>query len=289
MSNKFAEQLKKLRNEYGYTQKELSDILELKQTTISNYEKGLRFPDADKLKIISNLFNVSIDYLLGNDNIPICDKKDNIIINNNEYKILLEYLLSGYKNKARDLVMSMYNSGIDIEWIYFNVLEKTLKEVGMLWESGEIDVWNEHYVSENILDIMRELKSNVRSIENKDISMLCLTAGSEQHNIGIKMISDMLESDGYKVIYLGSNVPTLSIINAIKIENPKVIAISVTISNNIESAKNVIKAIRNTFKNKAPLIIVGGMAFINSNDVCKETDADYYCKTLEDIKALFNN
>ena len=46
---------------------------------------------------------------------------------------------------------------------------------------------------------------------------------------------------------------------------------------------------RNTFKNKAPLIIVGGMAFINSNDVCKETDADYYCKTLEDIKALFNN
>ncbi|WP_291708340.1 cobalamin-dependent protein, partial [Clostridium sp.] len=216
------------------------------------------------------------------------NNKSNYLVNKDEYKEFLKYLLNGYKNKARDLILNMYNNGIDIEWIYFNILEVALKEVGVLWEVGEIDVWNEHYISENILDIMRELKSHQRINDNRESSIICLTAGSEQHNIGIKMIADLLEVSGIKVIYLGSNLPTLSIINAIKSENPKYIAISVTITNNIESAKNVIKAIRAYFKNKAPLIIVGGMAFANINDVCKETDADFYCKDLDEIKMLFN-
>ncbi len=287
MRHRFGDELKKLRNKFGYTQKDLSNILGIKQTTISNYEKGLRFPDADKLKQISDLFNVSIDYLLNGEDKKVVNK-NNYLINKEEYKEFLQYLLNGYKNKARDLILNMYNNGIDIEWIYFNILEVALKEVGVLWEVGEIDVWNEHYISENILDIMRELKSYEKINDNKELSILCLTAGSEQHNIGIKMIADLLEVSGIKVIYLGSNLPTLSIINAIKSENPKYIAISATISNNIESAKNVIKAIRTTFKNKAPLIIVGGMAFSNIQDVCKETDADFYCKDLEEIKLLFN-
>ena len=287
MRNSFGDELKQLRNKFGYNQNELSNILGLKQTTISNYEKGLRFPDADKLKQISDLFDVSIDYLLNGED-KKTNNKSNYLVNKDEYKEFLKYLLNGYKNKARDLILNMYNNGIDIEWIYFNILEVALKEVGVLWEVGEIDVWNEHYISENILDIMRELKSHQRINDNRESSIICLTAGSEQHNIGIKMIADLLEVSGIKVIYLGSNLPTLSIINAIKSENPKYIAISVTITNNIESAKNVIKAIRAYFKNKAPLIIVGGMAFANINDVCKETDADFYCKDLDEIKMLFN-
>ncbi len=287
MSNKFGEQLKKLRNKFGYTQRELSDILGIKQTTISNYEKGLRFPDADKLKQISNLFNVSIDYLLNGEEKKVSDK-NHYSISKEEYKKFLEYLLNGYKNKARDLILNMYINGIDIEWIYFNILETALKEVGVLWEVGEIDVWNEHYISESILDIMRELKGYQKFDENSEESIICLTAGSEQHNIGIKMIADLLEVSGIKVIYLGSNLPTLSIISAIESENPKFVAISVTLSNNIESAKNVIKAIRSSFKNKAPLIILGGMAFTNINDVCKEMDADFYCKDLDEIKKIFN-
>lgn len=287
MKNKFAHCLKKLRSKYGYTQKELSNVLGIKQTTISNYEKGLRFPDADKLRQISNLFNVSIDYLLGEER-EVTNNKDYNLFNKEEYKKFLNYLLNGYKNEARDLIIRMYKSGVDIDWIYLNVLERSQKDLGLLWELGEVDVWTEHYVSENTLDIMRELKSYQINQEDKHVSLICFTAGPEQHNIGIKMISDLLEIEGYNVIYLGSNLPTLSIIDAIKRNNPKFIAISVTIANNIESAKIIIKSIRNSFKNKSPLIIIGGMAFINIDDVCKETDADYYCKNIDEIKKIID-
>ena len=98
-----------------------------------------------------------------------------------------------------------------------------------------------------------------------------------------------MDIEGYNVIYLGSIIPTTSVINAIKNVNPKYIAISVTISNNIESAKNIIKSIKNSFKNKAPMIIIGGRAFVGIEDVCKYTDADFYCENIEDIKRIINN
>ena len=290
MNDKFANRLKALRKLKGYTQKDFSDIIGVKQTTVSNYEKGLRFPDLDKLNQIANIFNVSVDYLIGRNEFDnnIIDTNKYKMVNKEEYKRVLEYLLNGDKDKARSLIINIYNSGVEIEFIYFNILEKVLKEIGRLWEIGKIDVWNEHYVSENILDIMREIKSIQDKKKYNNISLISLTAGAEEHNIGIKMISDLLEIEGYNVTYLGSNIPTNSIINAIRSKKPRVIAISVTISHNIEAAKNIIKAIRDVFKENSPIIIVGGMAFNNINDVFNEIGADYYCKDIEEIKRACN-
>jgi transcriptional regulator with XRE-family HTH domain len=58
--------LKQLREEKGLTQKELAAILGLKhQTSISNYENNNQKPPSDILGKLSEIFNVSVDYLLG--------------------------------------------------------------------------------------------------------------------------------------------------------------------------------------------------------------------------------
>ena len=52
-----------LRNNKGKTQAEVEGDLQLGEHTWSNYEKGLRQPNADLLKDIAKYFNVSMDYL----------------------------------------------------------------------------------------------------------------------------------------------------------------------------------------------------------------------------------
>lgn len=54
-----------LRKEYGWTQAELANKLNISQQAVSKYEKGERDPDIDVLLRIANIFNVSTDYLLG--------------------------------------------------------------------------------------------------------------------------------------------------------------------------------------------------------------------------------
>ena len=61
----FGDTLKKLRNEKGITQDELSKELHLARLTISNYEQGRREPDFSTLCAFADYFGCSADYFLG--------------------------------------------------------------------------------------------------------------------------------------------------------------------------------------------------------------------------------
>lgn len=62
-----SKKIRQLRNDKGRTQKELSDKLHVGKTTVSNYETGYSVPDIEMLSQMAKLFDVSIDYILGND------------------------------------------------------------------------------------------------------------------------------------------------------------------------------------------------------------------------------
>ena len=65
MSNKFSERICELRLENNLTRSQLALKLNVSVRLISYWENGQRECDFDMLIKISNLFNVSIDYLLG--------------------------------------------------------------------------------------------------------------------------------------------------------------------------------------------------------------------------------
>lgn len=63
----FGAKLKKCRKDRSLSQKEFGQKIGVAESTVSLYESNKRFPDADTLKKISALFEVSLDYLLGNE------------------------------------------------------------------------------------------------------------------------------------------------------------------------------------------------------------------------------
>ena len=62
-----SQRIKELRLENELTQKELSDYLGLTPKMISFYELGQRIPPSDIILKLADKFQVSTDYLLGND------------------------------------------------------------------------------------------------------------------------------------------------------------------------------------------------------------------------------
>lgn len=61
----FKDRLKQLRKEKHMTQVKLSEMLNYGYTAIANYESGRNQPSISDLKKIASIFNVSMDYLLG--------------------------------------------------------------------------------------------------------------------------------------------------------------------------------------------------------------------------------
>lgn len=70
MGESFARILKSLREERGISQQELAETLNVKRSTIGNYEQGTRSPDMETLEVIADYFNVDMDFLYGKTNIP---------------------------------------------------------------------------------------------------------------------------------------------------------------------------------------------------------------------------
>jgi len=63
--SKFPIRLKELREEKGLLSKDFAKIMSVEPATITNWEKGNRFPKDDVLIKIADYFDCSIDYLLG--------------------------------------------------------------------------------------------------------------------------------------------------------------------------------------------------------------------------------
>ena len=68
MKNKFSERLKELRKGLYMTQDDVANIVGLSKSSINMYERGEREPSIETLCKLSELFGVSIDYLLDNNN-----------------------------------------------------------------------------------------------------------------------------------------------------------------------------------------------------------------------------
>ncbi|WP_424475353.1 helix-turn-helix domain-containing protein [Oceanobacillus kimchii] len=67
---KFKDRLTSLRKMNKLSREQLANKLGVSYSTISKYESGSREPDFDTLQEISNIFDVTTDYLLGKSDQP---------------------------------------------------------------------------------------------------------------------------------------------------------------------------------------------------------------------------
>ena len=61
------ERLKELRKEQNLTQKQIAIILKKSETGYASWEQGLSEPSINDLIFLSEFYNVTIDYLVGKD------------------------------------------------------------------------------------------------------------------------------------------------------------------------------------------------------------------------------
>lgn len=69
MKLNIGENIKRLRKQRDLTQEELAEMLGVSYQSVSRWEKGLCYPDMELIPVISSLFEISADTLMGIDNI----------------------------------------------------------------------------------------------------------------------------------------------------------------------------------------------------------------------------
>ncbi|MDI6452324.1 cobalamin B12-binding domain-containing protein [Peloplasma aerotolerans] len=187
-------------------------------------------------------------------------------------KTYLDYLLNHDSKSAVLYMTSIADLGYSIEEIYVDVLQEVMKEIGEMWHQCKISVDQEHYMTSITQVVLSQFYTKIFDTDKNGLKILACSVGSELHEIGGRMISDLFEYHGWDSTYLGASVPKASILKSIKIHQPDLIALSVTMPQHLIECKDIVVAIKKDYPKLK--IAVGGRAFQMTNQVWKKWAVD---------------
>ncbi|MCR2033455.1 helix-turn-helix domain-containing protein [Anaerofustis stercorihominis] len=143
---KTGEKISKARKNINLTQDQLAEVLDVSRQTISKWESDIAYPEAGKLKLLSDTLNVSIDYLLNDEaeetKVPEMKQTSNgyevdwsklyPILNKYEKEIYINHYFDLFSNLIKE-AMKKYNYSLEdatlvLKDIYYKAYLKLKEE-----------------------------------------------------------------------------------------------------------------------------------------------------------------
>lgn len=192
-------------------------------------------------------------------------------------------LLEPSMTKAIDVSKKFIQEDEDIKLFWENIIVPTMHDIGKKWANNEITVGEEHTatsISQRVMALYYERILNTKEESKRKI--LVTVSPKELHQIGARMVADLLELNGYDVDFIGSNVKIEEVLDMIVTNNIKEIIISTTLVSSLNSTEELILEIKSILKDNIK-IYVGGQAYTSCLDI--KTNADKY---IADVNSLLS-
>ncbi|WP_237458572.1 cobalamin B12-binding domain-containing protein [Pontibacillus yanchengensis] len=200
----------------------------------------------------------------------------------NHYTQMAKYFLEGNEDEALQYLQTAetpFNRLLAFE----NLLTPTMYHIGDLWENNQISVADEHLATA-VCDFVLSQVDYRATKQDLDQSKKVLLFGveEEQHYLGLKMVASVFRDQGWKVRYLGPNLPLGHVIKQIDTFKPDVIGVSASLSYRLPKLQEVVESFQNLEWN--PQILIGGR-MAKKHDLSKfVSDKVFVMKDLEQLQ-----
>jgi methanogenic corrinoid protein MtbC1 len=191
------------------------------------------------------------------------------------YAAYLAALRAGNRRAAFAVVDRAADDGMQLGDVYMDVFQPALREIGRLWQENQISVADEHLATAITQAAMARLFE--RSFEWSDEgrpSILAACGDTERHEVGLRMLCDMLEARGWNADYLGASVPVESLVQMVTARRPTVVALSVALPPHVPRLRAMVTALRAALGDATPVIIAGGRPLLDDPSLAEYVGAD---------------
>jgi methylmalonyl-CoA mutase cobalamin-binding domain/chain len=200
----------------------------------------------------------------------------------------LSAIMLGDRNRSIEIILDAVKDGTEVKDVYLHVFQPVQHEIGRLWETNQISVAQEHYATAVTQLVMSQLYPYIFSSRRNHRTLVATCVGGELHEIGVRMVADFFEMEGWDTFYLGANTPKQSIVSTIMKHEADVVAISATLIVHVKQVRELIHAIRAS-EVKDIKVLVGGYPFNLAKDLWKKVNADGYAQNAEQAIKITNN
>ena len=206
------------------------------------------------------------------------------------YRPYLAAIRSGDRRQAFQIIDAARDAGLDLAGIYLGIFQPALREIGCLWQNNELTVAEEHLataITQAAMARAYERAFTWRTEGSRTLIAAC--ADVERHEVGLRMLCDLLDLEGWHTTYLGSTVPVESLAAMVRRLRPNVVALSVALSPHLPRLRAMIAAIRDALGDAGPLIIVGGRPFLDDPSLAQRLGADLTARNAVDAVRLLGD
>lgn len=200
----------------------------------------------------------------------------------------LDHLLAGDRRAATKTVETAMDNGLTPREVYRDIFEPVQKEVGRLWQLNRLTVAQEHFCTAATQHVMTQLYSRLFTDAPSTRTLVSMCVGGEMHEVGLRIVTDLLEIEGWQTFYLGANVPPADAIRMCVDRKADVLLVSATITPHIPAVAELVRLFRAEPALSRSRVIVGGRAFTVDPDLWRRLGADGYAANADDCIELLH-
>lgn len=184
-------------------------------------------------------------------------------------------LLDGDRRAACELVIDAVRGGVvDVRDAITEVCLPVQRELGRMWHHDELTVSEEHFISATTVRLLSQLIMLEPPKTSLGKTVLASSLEGDEHDIGLRAVSDLFELDGWRTIFLGKSVPVEDIVWAVKAFEVDLVLLSATLPAHVRSVRDVISRLEFEAQGEEPVpVIVGGQVFLQEPGLGAEIGA----------------
>lgn len=138
------------------------------------------------------------------------------------YRAYLAALIAGDRPPCQAEIEARLAAGTGVRELYEGLIQRSLYEVGTLWERGRVSVATEHLATAITESLLNLVYPQLFSRPQRGHSAVIACAANEYHQIGGRMVADIFELNGWRGYFLGSKVPRSDLLALIAQKRPDV-------------------------------------------------------------------
>ena len=150
-------------------------------------------------------------------------------------------LINGNKSHCLSIVVSLIDKGVPISDIYTHLFQRSLYKVGRLWEENKISVAVEHVATSITETLLAQTYPRAAALPKHGRRAVVACVTGERHQIGSRMVADILELRGWDSYYLGADTPKDALLDLLLTLQPELLGLSVSLSSNANQAKRLFR------------------------------------------------
>jgi len=195
-------------------------------------------------------------------------------------EVLYDEALQADPEGVFQLLDYLSKHNIKLSTLADEVLRPPLVRIGDLWKEGNLRVDQEHRTSHAVTEAMVRLAPRLHKKEPNGLTALCACLEGEQHEIGLRSLAFALQTEGFKVVFIGAQTPHESLVEAIGHLEPDLVCVSFAASAPGASLAREFAGIAKAVKSVNGKLLAGG--FFAGNFTREYLGCDHLASSVTD-------